>query len=65
MSSAFACENDGNTHPTPTAEMNVPRNAKTRIEPKFRKKFSCFNSYPELRMIGGRSKLKNSVCLKV
>lgn len=45
--------------------MNVPRNAKTRIEPKFRKKFSCFNSYPELRMIGGRSKLKNSVCLKV
>lgn len=29
------------THPMPTAEMNVPRNAKVRMTPKLRKKFSC------------------------
>jgi hypothetical protein len=28
------------TYPSPTAEMNVPRNANVRIVPKFRKKFS-------------------------
>ena len=66
VSAAFAVvKRPGNTYPTPIAEMNVPKNAKTRIEPKLRKKFSCFSSYPELRMIGGRRRLKNSVCLNV
>lgn len=54
-----------NTHPTPTAEMKVPKKANTRIEPKLRKKFSCLSSYPELRIIGGRRRLKNKVCLNV
>jgi len=31
---------DARTHPTPTADMNVPKNAKVNIDPKFRKKFS-------------------------
>ena len=68
----------GSTHPMPTAEMNVPKKAKVRITPKFRKKFSyrcelyaspttvltCFSSYPELRMMGGSKRLKKRVCLK-
>jgi hypothetical protein len=29
------------TYPTPIEDINVPRKAKVRIEPKFRKKFSC------------------------
>lgn len=29
------------THPRPTAEMNVPKNAKVKMTPKLRKKFSC------------------------
>ena len=72
---------DCDAYPTPTAEMKVPRNAKVRIEPKLRKKLSCISvswerrtvrhmrtclsSYPEFRMIGGSSRLKNSVCLNV
>lgn len=35
------------TNPTPTAETNVPRNAKVRMEPKLRKKFSCRGSGQE------------------
>lgn len=31
---------DEYTHPTPTAEMKVPRNANVKIVPKLRKKFS-------------------------
>jgi hypothetical protein len=74
-------ESDLVSHPTPIADINVPRNAKVRIEPKFRKKFSwkamsehrntsagqctCLSSYPEFRIMGGSSKLKNIVCLKV
>ena len=67
-------------YPIPIAEIKVPRNAKVKIEPKFRKNCSCgekcesmavwtavkptcFSSYPELRMMGGSSRLKNSVCL--
>lgn len=29
------------THPMPTAEMNVPKNANVKMTPKLRKKFSC------------------------
>jgi hypothetical protein len=32
------------THPIPTAEMNVPKNANVKITPKLRKKFSCLSS---------------------
>lgn len=28
-------------------------------------RLACFSSYPELRMMGGSSRLKKSVCLKV
>lgn len=28
-------------------------------------KLTCLSSYPEFRMIGGSSKLKNRVCLNV
>jgi hypothetical protein len=37
---------------------------KTHMTAKFRKKFSCFNMYPELRMIGGRRTLRRIVDLK-
>lgn len=64
----------GAAHPMPTAEMKVPKKAKVRMTPKFRKKFSfhqrclrvaltCFSSYPEFRMIGGSRRLKKRVCL--
>lgn len=36
-----------------------------RILKKLRKKLSCLSSYPELRMIGGKRRLKNRVCLNV
>ena len=53
------------TYPMPTAEMNVPKNANVRMTPKLRKKFSCLSSYPELRMMGGSSRLKKRVCLNI
>lgn len=34
-------------------------------ERKTRLLLTCFNSYPEFKMIGGRSRLKKRVCLKV
>ena len=38
------------THPTPTADINVPKNAKANIDPKFQRKVSW--TVDELKPIG-------------
>ena len=46
--------------PSTIADMKVPANANVKMVPMLRKKFAWCNSYPEARMIGGRSRLKKN-----
>ena len=46
--------------PRTIADMKVPAKANVKIVPMLRKKFAWCNSYPEARMIGGRSRLKKN-----
>ena len=44
--------------PNTIADMSVPGIANVRIDTMLLKKLTWFNSYPELRIIGGKSTLK-------